>query len=188
MERYGQRCHGRNKTLVLILSLFQFFFSLSGFKPFVAITMTDIKEELKHLPPLQLLRSLKDIGINKPLAKFGDSVTNFIFSLAKTMVLGQFDQRKVNKQVLSQALKDAGLKPYARTRSDAHALADTAEAFIGYVYAAHSWSVESMAGILLVPLQEGGYILTDFKQEVAGATAAFTVLLTKIKEFLLPLF
>ena len=104
------------------------------------------------------------------------------------MVLGQFDQRKVNKQVLSQALKDAGLKPYARTRSDAHALADTAEAFIGYMYAAHSWSVESMAGILLVPLQEGGYILTDFKQEVAGATAAFTVLLTKIKEFLLPLF
>ena len=149
---------------------------------------TDIKKELPQLPPLQHIQSLKDIGINKPLAKFGDSVANFVFSLAKTMILGQFDQRKVSKTVLAQALKDAGLKPYARTRSDAHALADTAEAFIGYMYAAHSWSVESMAGILLVPLQKGGYDLTDFKQEVAGATAAFTVLLTKIKEFLLPLF
>jgi len=150
--------------------------------------MTDIKEELTQLPPLQHIRSMKDIGINKPLAKFGDSVTNFVFSLAKSMILGQFDQRKVSKKVLAQALKDSGLKPYARTRSDAHALADTAEAFIGYMYAAHSWSVESMAQILLVPLQDGKFDLTDFKQEVVGATDALTVLLTKIKEHLEPLF
>ncbi len=158
---------------------------------FLVIPMTDsptIKEDLKHLPSLHHIRSLKDIGTSKSLAKFGDSVTNFIFSLAKTLILGQFDQRKVSKKVLAQALKDAGLKPYARTRSDAHALADTAEAFIGYMYAVHSWSVESMVEILLVPLQDGKYNLTDFKQEVEGATVAFTVLLKKILESLTPLF
>ena len=148
----------------------------------------DVKEELQQLPPLQHIRSLKDIGTSKSLAKFGDSVTNFVFSLAKTVILGQFDQRKVSKKVLAQALKDAGLKPFARTRSDAHALADTAEAFIGYMYAAHSWSAESMANILLIPLQKGEYDLTDFKQEVEGATISFTVLLKKIKEYLIPYF
>ena len=152
--------------------------------------MTDIKtikDEMQELLALYHIRSLKDIGISKALAKFGDSVTNFIFSLAKTIAMGQFDQRKVSKKVLAQALKNAGLKPYARTRSDAHALADTAEAFIGYMYSAHSWSLESMAEILLVPLKTGGYDLTDYKQESLGATAAFTVLLTKIKENLEPL-
>jgi hypothetical protein len=158
---------------------------------FLVIPMTDssaIKEDLKHLPSLQLIRSLKDIGTSKSLAKFGDSVTNFIFSLAKTLILGQFDQRKVSKKVLAQALKDAGLKPYAKTRSDAHAFADTAEAFIGYMYAVHSWSVETMAEILLVSLQDGKYDLNDFKQETNGATISFAVLLKKIKEYLEPLF
>ncbi|MHA1585358.1 MAG: ribonuclease III family protein [Promethearchaeota archaeon] len=137
------------------------------------------KELQQYLPKIN---SLKDIGINKPLAKFGDSVTNLIYSIAKSAVIGKFDQLKVNRTILSMAFKEAGMKPYARVRSDAHDIADSAEAFIGYVYAANEWSIEKMAAILLIPLKD--YNLHDYKMEREGATLAFTVLLEKIKEYL----
>lgn len=129
------------------------------------------------------VHSLKEIGINKKLAKFGDLITNLIYSLAKTIVIQQLDQRKVNRTILSNALKQAGLKPYCKTRANAHDMANTAEAFIGYMYCVEKWSIEQMVEILLPVLKASN--LEEYKDEIAGATAAFTILLEKIKEELL---
>jgi len=141
--------------------------------------MDDIPSSLQKI--IQSKKSIKEIGIDKDLAKFGDTVTNFIYSLAKSVVLGKLDQRKVSRTILSTALKQSEMKIYARTRSDAHGLADTAEALIGYMYCI-GWSLESMAEILIEILKN--YDLNDFKIEKLGAIEAFTHLLLKIKEHL----
>lgn len=146
--------------------------------------MTNINAELKKILPR--IHSLKEIGINKGLAKFGDTITNTSYSLAKSLVIGRLDARKVNRTILSHALKDAGMKPFAKVRSDAHALADTTEAFIGYMYCSEGWTVEQIASILIEKLSN--YDLNDFKIESQGATQAFLHLLLKIKDHLLPKF
>jgi len=141
--------------------------------------MDDIPSSLQKI--VRNKKSMKEIGIDKDLAKFGDTVTNFIYSLAKSIVLGKLDQRKVSRIILSAALKQSEMKKFAKTRSDAHGLADTTEAFIGYMYCI-GWSLESMAEILIEILKN--YDLNDFKIEKLGATKAFKHLLLKIKEYL----
>jgi len=141
--------------------------------------MDDIPSSIQKI--VRNKKSMKDIGIDKDLAKFGDTVTNFIYSLAKSVVLGKLDQRKVSRTILSVALKQSEMKIYAKTRSDAHGLADTAEALIGYMYCI-GWSLESMAEILIEILRN--YDLNDFKIEKLGAIEGFTQLLLKIKEHL----
>lgn len=141
--------------------------------------MDDIPSSLQKI--VQIKKTIKEIGIDKDLAKFGDTATNFIYSLAKSIVLGKLDQRKVSRVILSTALKQSEMKIYAKTRSDAHGLADTTEALIGYMYCI-GWSLESMAEILIEILKN--YDLNDFKIEKLGAIEAFTHLLLKIKEYL----
>ena len=145
--------------------------------------MDDIPSSLQKI--IQNKKSIKEIGIDKDLAKFGDTVTNFIYSLAKSIVLGKLDQRKVSRIILSAALKQSDMKVYAKTRSDAHGLADTSEALIGYMYCI-GWSLESMAEILIEILKN--YDLNDFNVEKSAAIEAFKHLLLKIKEHLIILF
>ncbi|MHA1674503.1 MAG: ribonuclease III family protein [Promethearchaeota archaeon] len=127
---------------------------------------------------LQAVKSPKDIGTHKSLAQLGDSVTNLIYSLAKSVIISRFTQRKVNRTILSNALKNAGMKKFAKTRSDAHALADTTEAFIGYMFCSEGWSIDKMSSQLWEKLSL--YDLNDYKEETKGAIEAFTYLLTKI--------
>jgi len=141
--------------------------------------MDDIPSSLQRI--IQNKKSIKEIGIDKDLAKFGDTVTNFIYSLAKSVVLGKPDQRKVSRIILSAALKQSDMKIYAKKRSDAHGLADTVEALIGYMYCI-GWSLESMAEILIDTLKN--YDLNDFNIEKSASIEAFTHLLLKIKEYL----
>ena len=142
--------------------------------------MINISDKLKN--SVLNISSLNEIGINKGLAKFGDAITNMIFSISKSVVLNNLDARNVNRTILSNALKQADLKLYAKTRSDSHALADTAEAFIGYMYCAENWSIEEMAEILIKELE--GFNLNDRNLEISGGIKAFTQLLKKIKEHL----
>ncbi|MHA1519902.1 MAG: ribonuclease III family protein [Promethearchaeota archaeon] len=131
---------------------------------------------------LDSVKSPKDIGTHKSLAQFGDSVTNLIYSYAKSVIVARFTQRKVNRTVLSHALKNAGMKQYAKTRSDAHALADTTEAFIGYMFCSEGWSIDKMSSQLWEKLSQ--YDLHDYKEESKGAIEAFTYLLTNIHSYL----
>ena len=142
--------------------------------------MTDLKDKLRNIVPT--LHTMKEVGVNKGLAKLGDSITNLIYSLAKTVVIHQLDQRKVNKTILSNALKNAEMREYAIKRSGAHETADTVEAFLGFMYCCEKWTIDEMVQILIPILQQ--YDLRDYKSEIEGAIAAFTVLLKKIKKYL----
>jgi hypothetical protein len=129
---------------------------------------------------------MKDIGVHKGLAQFGDTVTNMTYSAAKSLVTNYLEGKNVNRTILSLALKNADMKIYARVRSDAHSMADTAEAFIGYMYCSGKWSLEYIIDFLVSQLKNKP--LKEDRQEIESATLAFTALLAKIKEELLPIF
>ena len=86
--------------------------------------------------------SQKAIGTDKGLAKIGDGIVNLTYSIAKSIILTKNTKNnksirtgwKVSKIVLSNALKDAGMKSFAKNRANAHDIADTAEALVAYVW------------------------------------------------------
>ena len=133
-------------------------------------------------------KSPRGIGTDKGLAKIGDGVVNLAYSTAKSLCLSEKNKDKpirtgtqVNQTILSNALKNAGLKTYAKTRADAHALADTAEALIAYIWLGNKMTLTQIIDLLAENLSGDLHIR---RQEIDGATNAFTVLLKHITQFL----
>jgi hypothetical protein len=146
--------------------------------------MSDFRKKLQELCPS--VSTLKEIGTHKGLAKLGDTITNTIYSLAKSIVTHRLDQRKVNKKILSNALKQAEMKVFTKNRANSHDMANTVESFIGYMYVEEKWSIEQLAAQLIPPLSN--YDILNYKEEIQAGIAAFTILLQNIKEELLPKF
>ncbi|MHA1885866.1 MAG: ribonuclease III family protein [Promethearchaeota archaeon] len=88
---------------------------------------------------------------------------------------------KVSKKILSTALKNADLKNYAKSRADAHDLADTAEALVAYVWLTNLMALSDIINLLSDNLSGN---LANRSEETAIATEAFTNLLIKIKGLL----
>jgi hypothetical protein len=128
-------------------------------------------------------RTIKEIGVHKGLAQIGDSITNLGYSAAKSRINRKIEARNVNRTILSMALKQAGMKQYAKNRADSHEMADTAEAFIGYVVCSEKWSIDILIDKLTQKMQGGNF--SDYRQEIATATDAFTQILKEIKQILL---
>ena len=126
----------------------------------------------KILPNFQ---SLREIGTDKRLAKFGDIITNMAYLLAITASKGEIDAKKVSKKILSNALKKAKMKKYAKKRPNSHDMANTVEAFLGYMYLYEHWGIEKMAKILIKILNH--YNFEIYKEEIDGSIQAFSQLL-----------
>ncbi|MFX0031921.1 MAG: ribonuclease III family protein [Candidatus Hodarchaeota archaeon] len=133
--------------------------------------------------------SQKAIGTDKGLAKIGDGIVNFVYSVAKSSYLTENSAnnkiirtgKKVNRTILSNALKNANLKICAKSRADAHDLADTAEALIAYVWLSGNLSIDSMIEIILTNFSGDLNIRVE---ELQNATLAFTKLLESIKKYI----
>ena len=133
--------------------------------------------------------SQKAIGTDKGLAKIGDGLVNLAYSIAKSIFMTKKNAnkriirtgKKVNKTILSSALKSAELKNFAKSRADAHMIADTAEAIVAYVWLNNYMSLEEMINILSDNLSGDLYKRIE---ETQAASKAFTVLLSKMKGFL----
>jgi len=131
----------------------------------------------------------KAIGTDKGLAKIGDGIVNFTYSLAKSIYLSKKSSgnklirtgEKVSKNILAKALKDAEMKSFAKNRADSHDLANTVEAVIAYVWLKRYISIEEIVIILLNNLS--GNIIHRIR-EVDNAAKAFTHLLLEIKKYL----
>ena len=102
------------------------------------------------------MKTLIDIGRSKDLARIGDPIINFAFSLAHSKIVKRFEGIKLSKKIQAQALRDAGLRECANLRPDAHDLADSAEAFCAYAYFKLDFSIEYMSEILYVNMKEYG--------------------------------
>ncbi|MBD3254436.1 MAG: hypothetical protein GF383_05045 [Candidatus Lokiarchaeota archaeon] len=135
------------------------------------------------------LNSKKRIGTDKGLAKIGDGIVNFTYSIAKSIYLTQNSSNKyiirtgtkVNKYILSNALKEAGMKDFAKNRADAHDLADTVEGIVAYVWLRKKITVSQIIDLLSKNLTGN---LQKRSEEIDSAAIAFTELLNSIKEYL----
>lgn len=133
--------------------------------------------------------SQKAIGTDKGLAKIGDGIVNLTYSVAKSIYLTKNNLnnkiirtgKKVNKSILADALRNANLKIYAKTRADAHDLADTVEALIAYMWLSGNMSLDTMINIISENLSSGFHSRTA---EIKNATMAFTRLLEYMKKYL----
>ena len=133
--------------------------------------------------------SQKAIGTDKGLAKIGDGIVNLTYSVAKSIFLTKNSSNnnvtrtglKVSKTILSNALKNANMRDFAKNRADAHDIADTAEALVAYVWINNNMTLHEIIDVLTVSLSGD---LLDRKEEITSATEAFTVLLKKMQKFL----
>ncbi len=134
--------------------------------------------------------SQKSIGTDKGLAKIGDCIVNLSYSVAKSIFLSKNSTTnkkvfrtglKVNRNILSNALKNAGLKHFAKNRASSHDLADTVEAIIAYVWLSKKIKLNEIIDSLTNNL-EGDLLVRS--TEIKSATKAFTNLLNHIKKLL----
>ena len=131
----------------------------------------------------------KSIGTDKGLAKIGDSIVNLTYSIAKSIVLTRNSKInnsirtgvKVSKTILANALKEANMKCFSKTRADAHDMADTVEAVVAYVWLSKKVTIEDIINILVDSLESN---LTVRSEEIKNATIAFRNLLLEIIKFL----
>ncbi len=138
---------------------------------------------------LNLNKSQKIIGTDKGLAKIGDGIVNLAYSVAKSIFLTKNNLnekiirtgKKVSKTILETALKNAHMKNFAKTRADAHDLADTVEALVAYVWFSNKMTLKDLVDFLADNLSGDLY---NRNEEIKNATIAFTNLLNYIKKFL----
>jgi hypothetical protein len=141
------------------------------------------------LKDINSVLTCKSIGTDKGLAKIGDGVVNLTYSIAKSIFLTKINEHnknirtglKVSKKILAEALKKAGMKKFAKSRADAHDLADTVEALVAYVWFCNIMTIEEIVDCLVVSLSGD---LNNRSEEIQSATKAFTKLLLHIKKFL----
>ncbi|MFX0080859.1 MAG: ribonuclease III family protein [Candidatus Hodarchaeota archaeon] len=138
---------------------------------------------------LDLNKSQKAIGTDKGLAKIGDGIVNLTYSMAKSIYLTKNSPNnkilrtgvKVSKKILANALKNANMKNFAKTRADAHDFADTAEALVAYAWLSKKITIDDIINYLSENLSGD---LNVRNEEIASATEAFTIFFNYIKEFL----
>ena len=138
---------------------------------------------------LNQISSQKIIGTDKGLAKIGDGVVNLAYSVAKSIFLTNNSTNKkivrtglkVNRTILSNALKNANMKNFAKNRGDAHDLADTVEAIMAYVWLSNKMTLSDIIDILKNNF-EGDLRIKS--QELNSATQAFTKLLIHVIKYL----
>jgi dsRNA-specific ribonuclease len=138
---------------------------------------------------LNQISSRKIIGTDKGLAKIGDGVVNLAYSVAKSIFLTNNSTNKkivrtglkVNRTILSNALKNANMKEFAKNRGDAHDLADTVEAIIAYVWLSNKMTLSDIIDILKNNF-EGDLRIKS--QELKSAIQAFTKLLIHAIKYL----
>lgn len=138
---------------------------------------------------LNLNKSQKIIGTDKGLAKIGDGIVNVAYSIAKSIYLTNNNPnnniirtgKKVGKNILEAALKNANMKNFAKSRANAHDLADTVESLVAYVWLNNKMTLKEMIDVLADNLSGDLY---KRNEEIKYATTAFTNLLNFMKKFL----
>lgn len=79
-------------------------------------------------------QTLEEILTDQSLAALGDAYTNLIYSLYLSIENGKPTGAKVSGHILSNALKQTGIRNYMSSRTDRHRQADAAEALLVYVW------------------------------------------------------
>lgn len=116
---------------------------------------------------------------DKGLSKFGDSLVNFVFSLALSEYLGRPTGERVPNASLSTALELSGLKHVVPPRTDKHGKGDIAEAIFAYAWLEGVVSIEEAVEILKKNFMED---VTHFSRRKEAIGKAFAEVFKVIRE------
>jgi hypothetical protein len=132
-------------------------------------SMSNMSNPRKNIrfPFVPTHEAIEEILADHALAALGDAYTNLIYSLYLSITKGKATGVKANSNLLSEALKQAGLREFLPSRIDRHRQADAAEALLVYVW---------LQG--LTTLTESVFMLARHKD----ATKAFCALLSEVKK------
>jgi len=96
-----------------------------------------------------------NFSLEQDLSSIGDSLANFIYSLALSNAYGKPVGKKLSNRVLAQALKEAGLREKAGTRVSFHRMGNFAEHYIFRGWAEGLVSIEEGVEIVQGLLEQG---------------------------------
>ena len=125
--------------------------------------------------------TLKEVALDKGLAKLGDAITNFVYSLAKSQALSSPTGEKVSGKILSTALRDSGIRQQLPARLTQHQRADAAEALVAFFWLKNKYTIEEFAHKLAKLL--GPQSFSSRASEDRAATSAFTELFKEFNTF-----
>jgi len=124
--------------------------------------------------------SLEAIMNDKGLAQIGDNLVNFIYSLAKSVVLESMSGEKVRDKVLAKAIRATSIYDHIGHRTDAGRAADAYEAIIAWLWMKDrldaGWAIGYLAERLTIDRT------TNRKQEGEAAAEAFKSLLEELAD------
>jgi len=137
---------------------------------------------VKNDLPETLRKTLVTIMRDQDLAKFGDSLTNFLYSLAKTNALDKPVGLRVFDKALAEAIHKTGLRKVMPSSSSSGDIGDGVEALIGYAYLNDLMTINEMVVKLqdylaTVPKEQ----LTERKFERTNMAESFIVLVEELK-------
>ncbi|TFH09386.1 MAG: hypothetical protein E4H14_04505 [Candidatus Thorarchaeota archaeon] len=92
--------------------------------------------------------NIESIMHDKGLAKVGDGLVNFCYSLAKTLVLGYATGEKVRDSVLARAIRSTSVYSHMNRRTDAGRAGDAYEAIMAYLWMTEKISISDMVDSL----------------------------------------
>lgn len=130
---------------------------------------------------IELKQKLVLIMRDHSLAKFGDSLINFVYSLARTNVMKKPIGERVLDKALAEAVKNSGLRSVMKSSASAGDIGDGAEALIGYTYLNDLMTIEEMTEIISNYLENTKDDLQDRKWERENMIHSITIILEKIK-------
>jgi hypothetical protein len=93
-------------------------------------------------------KNIESIMRDKGLAKVGDGLVNFCYSLAKSLVLGHATGEKVRDSVLARAIRSTSVYQYMNRRTDAGKAGDAYEALMAYLWMTEKISISDMVNSL----------------------------------------
>jgi len=95
---------------------------------------------------------IREILLDRDLAKLGDAYVNLVYSLAESCRLGRGSNLRASSKVLAQALKRAGLRGLLPKRTTTHDQADAVEALIAYAWLTNTLMFDECVSILSRPV------------------------------------
>jgi len=116
-------------------------------------------------------KNVESIMHDKGLAKVGDGLVNFCYSLAKSLVLGYATGEKVRDSVLARAIRSTSVYTHMNRRTDAGRAGDAYEAIMAYLWMTENISISDMVDSLSKSLDIDR--TTNRKKEGEVAALAF---------------
>lgn len=98
-------------------------------------------------------KNVESIMHDKGLAKVGDGLVNFCYSLAKSLALGYLTGEKVRDSVLARAIRATSVYRHMNRRTDAGKAGDAYEAIMAYLWMTEKITISDMVASLSESLE-----------------------------------